>query len=459
MSQQRKESSKIDITAINMLCDAFGSEYQYKYDPVGDKLYTWVGTHYERKYEREIDHWVELASGRLATGNNKNEIIRKVKSFNHISPINLKEFFVDSISGKLNLKNGVLDIITKNRTDHSPELGFTSCLPFEHNPWAKAPHFEEFLKAVSCDRQEIINTLKQYIGYCLMPGYENMGHYILWMIGGGRNGKSTYMSIIKALVGRENFSAVTLDQMHDARFLDKMRHKLVNFSSETGDIKISGRTLNVLKELSSGEDLEVDQKYEKASTMTAVAKLIFSANDMPNIPSNQQAMRSRLIPVPFDLELENDERTIIDGDTFKRIRAELPGVLNSVLTAMEDCFRNGRYEINKGKESNAMIHEVLVANDPFEAWVENHLRTVPLEEDKKSEGGLTYEVLMNSFKNYILDGGSSEDQKLRVTAEWMARKLSNKFKSKIHRDRKRLTLPTGQKIRPKVVYGLKFASN
>lgn len=448
-----KLDQKIDL---NIYLAKFSEEFLYQHDPVSDKTYVWAGTHYERLTDTQVKGWFEKATGHGSKNDDAAEFLGKIKRNHQMKPSELNKFFYESIAGKLNLGNGVLDVKTKKLTPHDPAIGFTSVLPFNYDENADSPKFEYFLEHVTKSNINLMTTLVQYIGYCLIPGYKNMGHYILWMLGSGRNGKSTYFEIIKALVGDDNAESVLMDSMTDLNQVDLMRHKLVNFSGEAGGRKISDKLLNIIKCLSSGDPIAVSQKYERGSVLIPTAKLIFSSNTEPNIGENQQAMRSRLIFVPFERKLEDDTMSIVDGELINQIKAELPGVLNTVLAGMDSCWKRGRYEIHIGQESKTLMREAMVEGDAFESWIEQHVRIVDRDADKMCERGVTYSALLKSFETYLNNENDADESDVRMSTVSMAKRIRNKFRGEVSMGRKYITNNVGKSIQVRVVYGVQL---
>ncbi|MBK7439953.1 MAG: hypothetical protein IPI65_00045 [Bacteroidetes bacterium] len=123
----------------------------------------------------------------------------------------LKQFMTDGdLSPPKNKPDAILINLTNGTFEFSPTGGklrdfdpvdfITNQLPFDYNPSAKCPLFENFLNKVLPDKS-CQAVLQEYSGYIFSD--LNL-EKILMLTGSGSNGKSVFFNIICALVGEEN---------------------------------------------------------------------------------------------------------------------------------------------------------------------------------------------------------------------------------------------------------------
>ena len=75
-------------------------------------------------------------------GHIRREFVAKVVVNNQKSEKVEKEFFLNS-QNYLNLSNGILNVKNGTLIPHSPDWGFKYCLPYDYDPTATAPRFEQ----------------------------------------------------------------------------------------------------------------------------------------------------------------------------------------------------------------------------------------------------------------------------------------------------------------------------
>ena len=150
-----------------------------------------------------------MTDGKITTG-----IVNEV--MNHIrrrTYTNRAEF--DSCKPEiLNLQNGLLNVDTLQFEEHSSEHLSLVQSPIRYDSKAKCPNILKFLGEVL--HPQDIFTAMQIIGYCLYKSAEY--EKAVMLVGPGANGKGVFIKIIEALVGLENTSHVTLQDLDNDRF-------------------------------------------------------------------------------------------------------------------------------------------------------------------------------------------------------------------------------------------------
>ena len=103
---------------------------------------------------------------------------------------------------KINLRNGTLHF-TSNGTELKPfdkQDGLTYQLHYDYDESATAPLFRRFITHVLPD-SGLRKLLFQYVGYVFLRNMKL--DKILFLYGGGANGKSVFLNVIRGLVGNE----------------------------------------------------------------------------------------------------------------------------------------------------------------------------------------------------------------------------------------------------------------
>ena len=151
-----------------------------------------------------------------------NNILRHT---HNVSPTNTSRIFHD-IQGRLqklshdappigliNLENGLYNYKRHNLEPFSPELATLIQLNIWYEKDATCPLFDAFLdKIVSKeDKEENLTLIWEVVAYILIHG--NPLQKAILFYGPGSNGKSTFINIMEALVGKNNCSNITLSQM------------------------------------------------------------------------------------------------------------------------------------------------------------------------------------------------------------------------------------------------------
>lgn len=294
----------------------------------------------------------------------------------------------------VNLQNGTLDVTSGCITfrEHRREDFLKYVLPYDYLPDAECcPRWTHFLDEVLPEK-EAQQLLHEYIGYCLTKNLRLETHLV--MRGPGGNGKSVVMNVITALLGMRNCSFGSLSSITtDANARLQLRDKLVNISHETDSKKID---TSMLKNLASGDPVEVHQKYVDIYYMSDYAKLITSFNTLPQ-PEETNGYWRRIKLLPFDYTVP-EEKKVTDLD--RQITAtELPAILNLALCALEGLMQ--RKQFTYSPMCDKALHEYQLQFNSVLAWLT----------DRGYEASDTSLVALNQLYAYYKEYCKIEDLK------------------------------------------------
>jgi P4 family phage/plasmid primase-like protien len=163
---------------------------------------------------------------------------------------------------------------------------------------AEAPGLVEILKSWVGEPYWL--TLLELIGYTTIV-FEYPLHKAFMLLGRGSNGKSTYLRMLKDILGRHNIASIPLQAFTDLdyRFLwASLVGRMANIFADLPRTPLS--YTGVFKVLTGEDDLILDRKgKEPIRSYTNYAKMIFSANELPRTMDLTYAFFRRWIIVDF----------------------------------------------------------------------------------------------------------------------------------------------------------------
>ncbi|MEM4625075.1 MAG: phage/plasmid primase, P4 family [Thermosphaera sp.] len=165
--------------------------------------------------------------------------------------------------------------------------------------WVKKPGEEE---RAAYSR---VVLLLEIIGYTLYP-HAYPFHKAVLLVGEGANGKSTYLRLIETILSKQNVASVSLDEFDPKinRFATAdLYGKLANLSSEPAKGVIDPTRFK----MATGEDLmPFEWKHRDRIRDYNYAKMIFSANELPQISDDTYATWRRWIVLEFPNRFKPD---------------------------------------------------------------------------------------------------------------------------------------------------------
>ncbi|MDZ4802167.1 MAG: phage/plasmid primase, P4 family [Bryobacteraceae bacterium] len=289
----------------------------------------------------------------------------------------------------LALQNGVLGLNSDadqlpTLVAHSPTLFNTSVIPYGYDPEAQCSLFIETLNMILPlvnDSDHRVDVLQEFMGYSLL--IDCRFQKLLIMFGNGANGKSTIMNTWRAMLGPDNVSHVALDHFGAEYHLAQLVGKLANLSSDMAHVDIAAE--GILKQLVSGEPLQVNAKYKDPFPMRSTAKLIFATNELPTVSDRSDGLWRRMITMPFYVRFVHRSTELYcephgtascleqpaDPDLDAKLREELPGILNWALVGLRRLLRQGGF--TTCAVCAASLTEHRLQSDPFRLFVDECL--------------------------------------------------------------------------------------
>lgn len=260
-------------------------------------------------------------------------------------------------SPRLNVLNGMLDMDTLELHPHDPELMSTVQLPVRWDSEAECPTYMEWVEICGVEDQleQLEQTASQMLEPLITPAKS------LFLFGPSRSGKSTFLRIMRAIMGEENTSSVTLHALSDDRFASaNLYGKALNVAADLSSAHV--QDLSTWKMLTGEDPVQANRKHGAQFSFVNQALFAFSANEPPTVGESSRAYFSRIIPAKFARSFEGAEDPSIENQI---INAELPGVLRRWVEA-----RNRKKAVGRLPSVDAgVLAEFESASDRVALWL------------------------------------------------------------------------------------------
>ncbi len=354
------------------LSKLFAREFSYVAFGRGERIYMFNDKHYEPMDSLSIKSWIEkkVIPSDPMRESHRIEFKAKVLVGGAVAAKAEEELFERSIRGRLNCNNGVLNIKTGDFQPHSPLIGFQQVLPYDYTEGLASEFFLDWLGTITQERVELIESLLDIMAYCLWPAFDD--HLFVYLVGEGSNGKSTFINVLRAVLGTTNVSAVNIQQLTRNRFAPaNLEGKLANLSEESSGTDMDSDQLNLLKNLSAGGEMNIERKGEQGYSYRNKAKLIFSANKVPRFHENSEAIKRRLVVIPFDYLIVDK-----DSNVEKKLVEEAPAILSMLVRRIQAnvTANSGKFLISRGSQTHQETQQqFLAAGNTVVEWANDEL--------------------------------------------------------------------------------------
>jgi len=237
---------------------------------------------------------------------------QKLETINYIERyLTMEEVNFNSDPFTIVFKNGVLDLRTMNVEPMTPEKLENIRIDANYDPEAYSETADEFFKTATSGDKDIETLLFEAIGYSMLKTSELQTAFLL--VGSGRNGKSTYLDLIKAILGKHNTTAISFQDMAKNFRLSSLDNKLASIAGDVSNQAIPES--DTLKSIIGGEDVMLEAKYKEAYQKSLFSTMFFSCNTLPRTPDTSKGFYRRFAIIPFVANL--DKVSHVEGMIFK----------------------------------------------------------------------------------------------------------------------------------------------
>ncbi|HFJ5461815.1 hypothetical protein EA73_00618 [Enterococcus faecium] len=307
-----------------------------------------------------------------------------------------------------NFKNGTYNIKTGELKPHDIKDYILQSQEYAIDPQnnQKPEKTLSWLSDLTGDEKSV-TYLMELIGYCFYRSYAPF-QCITVLQGSGENGKSTFLNILTKILGQNNVSNMTLQDLGNKqnRFASSnLYQKLANLFADIDAEFI--KSTGLLKALTGGDRLSAEQKGKDAFMFINFAKLIFSANELPPFSDFTVGFNRRLYVVPFDC--------VID-ETFKQ-KHDLQAIEDEIPIFTVECMRTFFEAFQRGE-----LTESVKMKEAKEKWLKesNHvLRFIEemCDVDMELKEGDSSKMIYEEYRNFCFKESLKELSQPKFTKQ------------------------------------------
>lgn len=216
-------------------------------------------------------------------------------------------------------RNGVYNLHDDSFSPFTPSHIITNRIDWDWNPSAYYADTDEVMNNIACHDPAIRSLLEEMVGACLYSSNQLAGGKAFILTGSGANGKSTFLNMVKNILGKRNTSVLDMKKLDDRFSTIMLFGKLANIGDDISEEFI--RDSSTFKKIVTGEAIDAEQKGQPKFDFDPYCKLIFSANEIPRIGKGKDsiAILRRLVIIPFNAKFSSNDPNFkpFIGDSLK----------------------------------------------------------------------------------------------------------------------------------------------
>lgn len=298
------------------------------------------------------------------TRNNRGKT-NMLKESEHRLPILPDEF--DKRKDVFNCMNGVIDLRNGKLMDHSYDQFLSKMSYVEYTDNIDCPRWMEFLNQIFDHDTELIHYIQKAIGYSMTGSTKEQ--CVFFCYGNGRNGKSTFLDIISAIMGdyATNIQPETImvQNRQSGANSDIARLKGARFVTTVEPNQGARINEGLLKQLTGGDTVTARHLYGREFEFEPEFKLWMATNHKPIIRGRDLGIWRRMHLIPFTVEIPDNK---VDKNLKYKLKRELTGILN---WAVEGAIKWQREGLKMPKAVMDAVKEYKSEMDVVTAFLED----------------------------------------------------------------------------------------
>lgn len=262
----------------------------------------------------------------------KTNMIREAEHYAPILPQNL-----DRNKAVIGVKNGIIDLKTGELLPHDREAYLTKQCPVIYNPDAPEPKlWLQFLSDIFGGDPYMLDYIQKCVGYSMTGSTSEQCAFFLF--GTGRNGKSTFLEIVRGILGdyATNIQPQTImvnPKSGNAPSSDIARLKGARLVTSVEPNEGMRLDEGLLKQLTGDDVVTARKMFSEEFEFKPEFKLWMATNHKPLIRGTDTGIWRRIHLIPFEVQIPIDK---VDKKLKYKLVKEAEGILK---WAVQGCLR------------------------------------------------------------------------------------------------------------------------
>ena len=332
-----------------------------------------------RENENGIRADIQRLLWELSTDAHVQNVIKHISTLSYVATRDI------ATSDEINCLNGILDTETLELRPHSPYIRSLIQVNANWNPKAKCPTIDNFLSQILPEDCQLL--IREVVGYTLMQS--NQYEKAVLMVGSGSNGKTTFLNLLRTLLGEENYVAKSPKVLEENRFASaSLFGKLANIC---GDIPASRlHDTSTVKQITSRDAIDAERKFKGDFNFDNFATNYFSCNELPPTSDRTYGFYRRWLVLPFTYQIPDDAKDPSLGDKLTT-PPEMSGLLRQAVEGQKRLREKRGFVIPETVQDALVDYQM--QNDSVLRFVTDEVDTDDKEAvSTRSEAYETYRV-------------------------------------------------------------------
>lgn len=298
---------------------------------------------------------------------------------------------LDNNPGRINCHNGMLDLTTGVLHPHCPDDLSTKVVSAAYNSDATCPLWETFMLDIMNHKPALVDFLQRAVGSALLG--QPTDRILVMLYGHGRNGKSTFLETIQAILGEYALPTpmeTLIERRSGAIPNDIARLKGARFVAASEGPEGARLDAALVKRLTGNDTITARFLHKEYFSFRPNFILFVATNHKPVIRDTTDSIWHRVKLVPFEVQFRDrdqggdNEQTamlpdmglapIVDPKMPEKLLAEREGIFAWMVAGCRAWLTEG---LTEPEEIRAATAEYRVGQDILQQWIDECCVTRP----------------------------------------------------------------------------------
>jgi putative DNA primase/helicase len=264
----------------------------------------------------------------------------------------------------LNTPGGTVDLRTGAMHAHDRADNLTKVTPITPSMDGDTHLWRQCLATWTQGDEALEGFLRRLAGYFLTGSVKEERLPIIH--GGGGNGKTKFVETLRAVMGNDYVTGVAMEtlivtsgEQHPTDLAD-LRGKRLAIATETDEGRRFAEAK--VKALTGGDRIRARHMRRDFFEFDPTHKLLVVGNHRPTLRNTDEAMRRRLLLIPFEATISAAHR---DRDLSEKLLAERPAILRWMIEGCAEWLANG---LQPPPRVLAATEDYFESQDAFGRW-------------------------------------------------------------------------------------------
>ena len=352
----------------------------------------------KKEFKYELSDEVDVLNGISGLGVNVLNSKTRAEILNGLRQYGRKKIPKKIPDSWIQFRENIVDFKTGEELKASPEYFITNPIPWDIGDSEETPTMDKLILEWVGEKYK--KTLFEIIAYCCSN--EQFMQNLIALVGGGANGKGTFLKLLGKLIGKDNLASSELRELSGNQFeTASIYKKLVVVLGEVSYDDL--RNTNQIKKLSGEDSIRFCFKGKTPFTDKSISTIIVATNSLPKTPDKTIGFYRRWLIIDFknQFPIKSGILDTIPEIEYNNLAKKILRILKE-LYEKQEFYNQGTYEEKQKKyeeRSNPIMNfvekycvetlnenlELRVFSNKFNEYAKrNHLRLFTVRQITKT---------------------------------------------------------------------------